>query len=161
VFETIAGLSHEEIDTLGVGPGLNLLVAENVMGWRWIEPRIWNVIVSEGSTPPRRGTLSDRTKRFFVPPEKHNITEIDDWPVRWCAPGVPCYSTDETAAWDVVERMRELDWWLTLRADSFGGKDIWCVQFDPSDRERGVGSGDASAPLAICRAALKAVMSDA
>jgi len=126
------------------------------MGWRWIEPRIWNIIPSEEQIPPRRGTLSDRTKRFFVSPERQHITEIHDWPSQWYPPKVPHYSTEIAAAWEVVERLHELNWSFHLDNVGFNSEieKEWRVCLLAKGHV--VADGE-SAPEAICRAALAAV----
>jgi hypothetical protein len=70
----------------------------------------------------------------------------------------PNFSTDITAAWQVVEKMRERGYRLGLRTwvRSAEGEAVFV---DPK-RERaseGNGAFDASVPLAICIAALRAV----
>lgn len=61
---------------------------------------------------------------------------------------VPRYSTDIAAAWEVVEKFRDYDWKLY----SHGEGETMVIYKDGTHYE-----GDAStAPLAICRAAIKA-----
>ncbi len=72
---------------------------------------------------------------------------------------VPDYSTDIGAAWAVVERMRELDWRMLLE-NWVSSSDAYAAFFHPQDRYRygnHIGVTDDTAPLAICRAALRAV----
>lgn len=67
------------------------------------------------------------------------------------------YSTDIVAAWQVVEKMRYNGWTLSL--DNECAFDCWSVIFEASgemDEEWGEFRANAPAPLAICRAALKA-----
>jgi hypothetical protein len=60
----------------------------------------------------------------------------------------PAFSTDIAAAWRVVEKMKECHWFLlTDRIDT-----KWYAAF--SDKAKSI---ESSAPLAICRAALKAI----
>lgn len=71
---------------------------------------------------------------------------------------VPHYSTDISAAWEVVEKINSSKnkWTLnSLRCDPNDGK--W--QFGDIDRDGSIWPDDKydSAPLAICLAALKAV----
>jgi hypothetical protein len=67
--------------------------------------------------------------------------------------GLPYYSTDIAAAWQVVERMHYNHWKLTL--EYVPSKEWWYAAFDMIGR---VGGSTGTAPLAICRAALLAVM---
>lgn len=60
------------------------------------------------------------------------------------------YSTDIAAAWEVVEKMRELGWWIGI--ETVRGGDEWSVQMG-SRRELISGP----LPLCVCRAALLAV----
>jgi|CXWL01.1.fsa_nt_gi hypothetical protein len=67
----------------------------------------------------------------------------------------PCYSTDISAAWLVVEKLRERGWKIEL----FGRTDCWCVLFEQGPNhtlQTAIEDAD-TAPLAICLAALKAV----
>lgn len=70
---------------------------------------------------------------------------------------VPNYSTNIADAWTVVERMRELGWICEVGNDS-ESPDEWSADFtrDPYI-ENHVWSYSATAPLAICRAALYAL----
>lgn len=71
--------------------------------------------------------------------------------VKWAE--APHYSTDIAAAWQVVERMKPLGIWLVDL------QDYYKAAFLNSDDD--VVGGEVSAetaPLAICRAALKAVV---
>lgn len=80
--------------------------------------------------------------------------QVMGWPEQDCHPGALAWagwspSTDIDSAWDVVEKMIEKH-----RVDLHGlrgGKDwrCWVAGFDHADAP--------TAPLAICRAALKAV----
>lgn len=66
--------------------------------------------------------------------------------------GIPYYSTDIAAAWEVVEKVQRING--RFRVDIVGpcqGSDEYSVGFLP------MLSGYGTAPLAICRAALKAV----
>ena len=59
-------------------------------------------------------------------------------------------STDMSAAWQVVEHLRDR-WTVQIRSD---GERLWCVTFRTSTVHHAKGD---TAPLAICRAALKMV----
>lgn len=119
-------MTDHDIDNLS-GRELDAAVAEHVMGWHYVRcgPRCWG-----------------------IPPEDNQMTNrYTDVPYA----DVPYYSTDISAAWQVVERMRTTDHVFHLSSvDSFCD---WLVTF--SDEVRSVEAP--TAPLAICRAALKAV----
>jgi hypothetical protein len=71
---------------------------------------------------------------------------------RWWESAVKPYSTDIVAAWEVVEKF---DY-----HEVYGGNGYWkwYLQHTHADAPGGFGEGEAPlAPLAICRAALKAV----
>lgn len=137
-----------EIDALPAGPALDALVAERVMGW---------------VCPPATSVLP---VRMWVGPSGRVHPEL------------PRFSTNIAAAWLVVERIGErvddeqsLDFsWLTLVHTGDG----YAASFDVSPHEVALDtiSGNwwdnlqlleyagwaKTAPLAICRAALKAVL---
>ena len=62
---------------------------------------------------------------------------------------LPLYSTDIAAAWEVVERFKDWDWKLY----SHGEGESFVIYKDGTHYE----ATAPTAPLAICRAALKAV----
>lgn len=87
--------------------------------------------------------------RILIPDEvlKHtSATNFED---------IPAYSTDISAAWQVVEKMLELGAYVDIGIDKYGAQ----VQLDNYDGkwESGESIRADNAPLAICRAALKAL----
>lgn len=80
---------------------------------------------------------------------------------------LPEYSTDIASAWLVVERMRVLGW--TFGIDDLGystdeknlsvltDAPLWRARFDTLNNERWAWQEAATAPLAICLAALEAL----
>ena len=80
-------------------------------------------------------------------------------PEHWTS-GIPHYSTDISAAWQVIERMREQGWWYTLTDERFNGH---FAEFRRAD-EHGIHHFHrviaGTAPLAICKAALACVDTD-
>ena len=117
-----------DIDTMEAGREMDALVAERVMGWRH---------------PDTSGHNADQ----MLPP---------DW-VAWNdIRSVPPFSTDIAAAWQVLEKFlphvrvechKDSDY-----TDGTGWHaDIW------ADSGHGCSEGASTAPVAICRAALKAV----
>jgi hypothetical protein len=128
---------------------MDALVAEKVMGWVDCKPNAItrlsddydDVYIGLGTNPSGR-------KRCVCPP----------------------YSTSISAAWEVVEHFRNRQWTAELKGHEWyvGGR--WeCILIDALGNERARGAGtqrhsekkrgwdEPSAPLAICRAALKAV----
>lgn len=128
------------VDDLVAGPELDALVAEKVMGWTRHYP------IQEED-----GGASDFDSDWFEDP-KGNPSDV------------PNYSEDIAAAWAVVEKMRPLNVDLTNHAraerwccvffDRDGGSDGFIPELKGRFQEYTVA---AAAPLAICRAALKAV----
>lgn len=72
-------------------------------------------------------------------------------------PWPPPYSTDIKAAWEVVEKMRELGWCFMLRQWPDGT--TWAVlePHTPVTLAIGHDAKAENAPLAVCRAALAAL----
>lgn len=113
---------------LAAGRELDALVAERVMGWRSIG--------------------SDGISTFGDPPnDPLDLSGTGDGHFH-----VPRYSTDISAAWEVVEKAK--DWRITIDGGEYHG-DSWGVKIANNDGYF-YGFGD-TAPLAICRAALAAV----
>lgn len=71
------------------------------------------------------------------------------------------YSTDIAAAWEVLEKLRDLDMFCDLTASYYDPVrkrwTKWTVELNDKDDSK---FEDDSAPLAICRAALKATASE-
>lgn len=73
----------------------------------------------------------------------------------WWAPCLPCYSKDIAAAWEVVKRLRATGCAVHIGTHNNGHE--WTVRASRGClRASWEGHGD-TAPLAICRAALRAV----
>ena len=78
----------------------------------------------------------------------------------WGYPGggdVPEYSTNMTAAWEVVDRMRADAWFVDLEDSSSLTYGPWWCQFARSRYTAKGESTGQTAPHAICLAALKAL----
>ena len=115
-------------DEMPAGREMDALVAEKVMGWRMM-----------------RG--------HWVPPEAAPETNI-----LACPTSTYRYSTDIAAAWEVVEKVNLLEpygdtLWKDQRGWVFGVHDVDGAGYAYED----VTVIADTAPLAICRAALKAV----
>jgi hypothetical protein len=156
-------------ETLKAGRELDERVAIELFGWKWLAYL----------SVPARGTPGYPKKcrvRSLSSPEK---VADERWQRYWAREGVdvadatgdepheydgaflPAYSTDISAAFSVVERMREKDFHFELTAfDELHGK-TWDADFVLWDKNgnrlrRGNYECD-SAPEAICRAALAAM----
>lgn len=118
------------------GPELDALVAEKVMGWKW----------------------ENFGKPMLAPPEQIiQITEFCDKHTGYREVNIyiPPYSTDISAAWQVVEKLKK-DHVFSLKIAGNGTHahvsftDLDNKNYDPCD----------NIPHAICLAALKAVSLD-
>ncbi|HAM42103.1 MAG TPA: hypothetical protein DCP69_12450 [Candidatus Omnitrophica bacterium] len=125
-------MTPEQIDALPAGRELDALVAEKVMGWTitaWASGEPWG------------------NREIFEPSGRG--------PHRKAA-HVPTYSTDIAAAWEVVKKL-DADGLVWAIADD----EVYFAKGDPDSpdyRFGGVGLYPfVDKPLAICRAALKAL----
>lgn len=130
-------MNTEEIDALKPSNKLDKLIATEVMSWEFVDvtPHAEHRTVGESLGYWYRG--ADGILRVV---SSFRTDEISFSP-----------STDIAAAWEVVERFKNN---ITLSFDL--GK--WAVHvFDGDDNVIGESEAD-TAPLAICRAAFKAVV---
>lgn len=84
------------------GRELDALVAEKVMGWvrRTVDlARQWD----DSSLPGGRGTAKWKAEALVLGDRIHPLNPAEQQPYN--VPGLPHYSTDIAAAWDVVEKM--------------------------------------------------------
>lgn len=121
------GMTNEEIDKLEAGRELDALIAEKVMGWT---PHCQN--------PAHYVEVANSTSEMSV------IQEV----VAYWRP-----STDIAAAWQVVEKLRAAGWFYSL-SDAVEIPEYIVMFYQPDSPD--AQAMDESAPLAICRAALKA-----
>ena len=144
----------DNVDKMEAGRELDALVAEKVMGWKWPDDRCpicgWKYEVSVD-----KGCVPDNCSLRPAP----EIRECDKY---------GAYSTDIAAAWKVVEKLVNSGWCVGLLFDDNGH---WALATDGTQNvPLGDGPEDIAttffiekelwcdtAPLAICRAALKAV----
>lgn len=121
------------VDDMPAGREMDALVAEKVMGW----------ILS-----PAKWLVRDR-KAIAIPGNPIGPKTWEDLD----APGLPRYSTDIAAAWQVVEKLFAIGSFFSVESPNNGvgwscgitrGRDT--IEYILAD----------SAPLAICRAALLA-----
>ena len=117
-----------DIDTLPAGREMDALVAEKVMGLE------------------RVGYLY-KYREYTESPRNVNMSEKD----------IPSYSTSIAPAWEVVERLHDLEWVVEVTIDNGVGRYCKIWKMGNKGREIIYEELDAdTAPLAICRAALKA-----
>jgi hypothetical protein len=123
------------------GRELDALVAERVMGLQ---------VQRDQYTAGVKALLGDKRSDD---PWDYYIGDTND--------RLPHYSTDISAAWLVVERMRQThDFELGLLAKFKNGKDLWEAEFTDCATDEAYKSYLAeadTAPLAICLAALAAL----
>ena len=123
--------SRKEIIQLSAGREIDVLVAEQIMGWQ-IE-----------TDEPKLESL----QRYF---------SLDEHPQWWRAPeggwysDPPSYSSDIATAWQIVERMNSRGQFLFLSQNSEGFK----VDFDELRTFSPDNISEKSGALAICKAAL-------
>jgi len=117
-------MTREEVLALAPGRELDALVAEKVMGWEYKD-----AIYSWGEVL--------RPSQWIKP---------NGWPVD----RVSCYSTDISAAWEVVEEMGDC-----LHLKQHGEQGEWEAWFCGYPNSKAHGE---TAPETICKAALLAVM---
>jgi hypothetical protein len=131
------------IEMLTASRELDALVAEKVMGkpgrfvnrvcinGRWVDALTW-ISVEEDPANPSAGQFAGRMP----------------------AP----YSTDIAAAWAVVEKLMMQDIWIAMCPYSFHAQPVgWFVEYFIDKDKKGGEIEAATATLAICLAALKAV----
>ncbi len=137
-----------KVSEMPAGQAMNLLVAEKVMGWTWIQPPQWDY----NGPLPEQGLI-------LAPPGFEDQMLRTGW--RWPPKGViPAnfllninYSFIIGDAWEVVQKMTRGDKVVRINTDS--GRTMCRIISAAGD---GIASDLAeSAPLAICRAALHAV----
>jgi hypothetical protein len=125
---------------------LDALVAEKVMGF---DVRI----ASEYESVFMCCAMGNCGKRDYLSEgDRYVYKEMPDHQPEWL---LPHYSTDISAAMEVVEKMREREFLPCLWAAQ-----MWIVEFWEGEKLVSGDSGD-SLPRAICLAALKAINGDA
>lgn len=141
-------MTKDEILSIPVGRELDALVAEKVMN-----------IHQEVPTREVSKTLG-----VFRGVE-HPLAMWRDDRGYWFLDGLPYYSTKIAAAWEVVEELHECGYWLQLRSPFGTGEanDGYWAGFTPHlmtgwNGWLGNWIQAQTAPIAICRAALLAVM---
>jgi len=156
-------MTRAEILRLEPGPELDQLVAERVMGWHLPDdpelPKAW-----------MKKDPESRTGEVWVgwwaeePPVEKDPDTLEEYiPSAWLLAGHKIWSpsTDIAAAWEVVKKMLDSGWGCEIYSPNnpYALEDIdkWVVVFAKSEL-LDYRAKASSAPLAICRAALLAVM---
>ena len=145
-----------EIDKMGAGPELDLLIAEKVMGYPIIDV-----------TPPCDHNVTPYVTHIavFSPTQIHYHRALGNEKQNYMW-GIWQPSTDIAQAWEVVEKLRDSFHYVSIifaHEGNFQVQDprysISISEFDEKLNQRiEVGLNAApTAPLAICRAALKAI----
>lgn len=151
-------LTNEQIDAMPAGREMDALVAQLVIGWvcgKYYQDLSGGILAV---CSKERGYLRYGAHQWArMQGYQHKEQEF-----------IPCdhfagYSTDIAAAWMVVDKMREHGWSITVarfKGGPYSQPDIsedWKAVFESHlEPFTSVGWGGDSAPLAICRAALRA-----
>jgi len=155
-----AGMNESEIRVMEAGREMDVLVAEKVMGWRYSPGWECHIPPEQIAMPDEMWTdwQHDAGEFWKEPIKEHHVSGIvyngDSSKII-----MPQWSTKIADAWKVVEKMHKGQWMcdLSWRDDVCYGRIVWAVDFVTKDG-RCESADDESAPLAICRAALLAVM---
>jgi len=145
-------MTEQEIDQMEAGREMDCLVAERVLGWHRIQAPQFDY---DGPLPEQGEVL--------VSPRM--LPQIESGEYKWPPKGViplgffvtARYSADIAAAWQVVQKMMDEGWLVGISNDQdYVGElaPAWHVCIAAS---WGIAK---SAPLAICRAALKSSLTD-
>lgn len=145
---------REKILTMEPWRELDSKVAEIVMGWvAWEEKRgeyLHVIFQKPGDREPYR---SERNwEQAATRYRQISFSEIDHH--KHIVHGMRDFSTDISAAWEVVEKFHEVS---VKRFETMKGHRYWCKIEIDYDSEPIIAQGD-TAPEAICKAALLAVM---
>jgi hypothetical protein len=139
------------------GRALDALIAEKVMGWRWRRGAHYDV--SSVPASQQQHLLAPGESVGEQPSGEFTSIVEGDWPpadgrIIWNH--MPEYSTDIAAAWLVVERMRADGWWPEVKylVDWDNAAKWYAACHRPPHQWSATA---ATAPLAICRAALAAL----
>ena len=134
---------------LDAGPELDALIAEKVMGWQWANAVGKSFLLPNGVT--------ERERYHWKPGKDGPPRRIEEFYTQMDYCKIPRYSTDIATAWVVVEKLMPVVGHIYPAHDEETGKLMhWCAVVEKGDSER-FGVIASTAPLAICRAALRAV----
>lgn len=114
---------------------LNILIAEKVMGWKY-------------RTTRNPFDYSGKDKTIY------DVVDVKRVGVYTETRSLPEFSTDITAAWQVIEKMKKSGWHISIQLTGRDW-DVWYAGKGISQDD--TRTWDGSAPKAICLATLKAV----
>src|SRR5262245_9196319 len=142
-------MTAEQIDKLEPGRELDALIAEKVMGWKWY------VGVANLGSGPKYRYLDEPNEWNPLRPEWDGVTEMPIGHPAAQDSRFPYYSDDISAAWLVVEKLTT----TTKQWFHYEQSSTTCTAIFQNDAYEGwdACSEADTVPLAICRAALKAV----
>lgn len=152
--------TREQVDKMGAGPEIDALIAKHIRNWEFLEVGYWKSSVKgidqlpDSSTAERQLQLrqwldqevieeitNSNIGEYWIDEPTNFIMLVEDFKP----------STDIAAAIQLIERFHR------YRAELVMGLHDWAFWTDPHSGIRGRGL-DASIPLAICKAALKAIL---
>jgi len=143
-------------DELQAGRELDALVAERIFGWMRVQPPKHDF---DGPLPGQGEVLASPTAVPMIESGEYAWPPKGIIPFTFFLPSQG-WSTDISAAWQVIERMAARGLWLTLLTP-YDATDGYHATFTPHGRPQWCDAvaraQAATAPLAICRAALRAV----
>jgi hypothetical protein len=146
-----------DIDTMEAGWELDVVVAVEVEKWKWM--RYFDLDYQSPDGPLRR-TLVDPSERWLEPPE-YVECDLTDSRQRELSPSYhgPAWSCDIAAAWELVQWVRQQDEATRgmFHHALIGQRDQWDYTQTIRKSVAYWLMLNADLPLAICRAALKAV----
>jgi hypothetical protein len=145
----INSITEEQILAIGPGKELDALVAVEVMGWsiyhydKDVEERCFFMLVDENFDPVANDVP-------FTLRNGERKTEEEAW-----KDNRP-WSTDISAAWEVVEKMKSLNWWSVVSSDLGHPDGDWSALFFWDPNGESFETRAQTAPEAIVKAALLA-----
>lgn len=135
-------MNDSDIDEMEVGHKLDALVAEKVMGWKWYHARAF-----AGNWVNR--LIPDDAPAEYLPGKIDTGHQAPFYG--------PNYSHDIKAAWEVVEKMEEGEWQFQA-SNTIPNSDPIIYEWEFTNVGKRGDALEFSMPMAICKAALKAVL---
>ena len=150
-------MNENEIRNMEAGCTMDALVAERVMGWRYSPGWECHIPPEQIAMPDEMWTdwQHDAGEFWKEPIKEHHVSGIV-YSGDFSKIIMPQWSRDIAAAWEVVEKMAELIGPISVAWGSFGTEGNMASVMALVGIPPGVVAP--TAPLAICRAALLAVM---
>lgn len=161
-------ITRAEIENMPAGREMDALVAVEIFGWRWMKYPAPNArdMVLTGIFPPRSICSIESPNEYqrIWQPSDAAAPRFAPWddPIWWdldgtMQRGLPHYSTDISAAWLVIKALNKGMFRLEL------GARIASAEFSGYSKKKTTVHGvpEDVAPLAICRAALLALLPQA